>query len=241
MMDNNPTNTSAPQPTDEELAAMRRQLMEVTSEDDDTPFVVDDRTQGETSADEPANDVYDEFDDEVDTRDDSEYYADDDEVYADEYTEAYTDATEAEAEEDADELPVEPEEENLSEQLLGTMLAQDESDSMSDAGEEIDLRELARRLDINPKKVLYVVGPILILMACFFGIAIGLGYQSDKLRNNHTTLVKERQKWHDLALTRKSELTARLRQSRIEEQLKIFGDSTLVPGIESVYIIPTEQ
>ena len=123
-------------------------------------------------------------------------------------------------------------EEQISKKKIYNALVNEEDDSEKKDMEH--LKDVLQALSINGlwfKKQLGVLALIL------FGIIIYITnrYQAQNEMIEEDKLREELQDWKYRSMTRNSELTLRCRQSQLEEQLKVMGDSTLCSSNEPVY------
>lgn len=127
------------------------------------------------------------------------------------------------------------EENTLKRRLMNLVLPEGEAEDL----EEVSLREAIKAID--GRWFLRQLGLMLIVLAGML-ILVSLRYQTQQDLIEIDQLKDEVLDIRYRSLTRNSELTQRVRQSKIEEMLKAFGDTTLLPSVEPPYILtPYEE
>ncbi|MBP5196017.1 MAG: hypothetical protein J6035_01225 [Bacteroidaceae bacterium] len=107
---------------------------------------------------------------------------------------------------------------------------------MSDEDDKQRFLEVMQSLSINGqwfKKQLGVIALILVGVIIY----VTNRYQAQQEIIEEESLQKELDDWKYRCLTRNSELTLKTRQSKVEDLLKQYGDSTITIGIEPPYAL----
>lgn len=106
----------------------------------------------------------------------------------------------------------------------------------SDEDDKQKFLEVMQSLSINGqwfKKQLGVIALILVGVIIY----VTNRYQAQQEIIEEEALQKELDDWKYRCLTRNSELTLKTRQSKVEDLLRQYGDSTITIGIESPYAL----
>lgn len=114
----------------------------------------------------------------------------------------------------------------------GSLLTEGESE----AEESKSLRELVGTLNIDGRWFFQQI-PLLLLIVGGFLLMVTSRYQAQQEIIEKEQLQRDVEDWRFRALTRSSELTTRTRQSQIEKQLKLQGDSLLTIPTEPSFTI----
>ena len=106
----------------------------------------------------------------------------------------------------------------------------------SDEDDKQKFLEVMQSLSINGqwfKKQLGVIALILVGVIIY----VTNRYQAQQEIIEEEALQKELDDWKYRCLTRNSELTLKTRQSKVEDLLRQYGDSTITSGIEPPYAL----
>lgn len=106
----------------------------------------------------------------------------------------------------------------------------------SDEDDKQKFLEVMQSLSINGqwfKKQLGVIALILVGVIIY----VTNRYQAQQEIIEEEALQKELDDWKYRCLTRNSELTLKTRQSKVEDLLRQYGDSTITIGIEPPYAL----
>ena len=124
------------------------------------------------------------------------------------------------------------EQEQSSKSKILNALVNEEDDSEKKDLEH--LKDVLQALSING---LWFRKQLGVLSLILFGIIIYISnrYQAQTEMIEEDKLHEELQDWKYRSMTRNSELTFRCRQSQLEEQMKVMGDSTLCSSNDPIY------
>lgn len=106
----------------------------------------------------------------------------------------------------------------------------------TESGESKSLKEVVQSMNIDGRWFFQQI-PLLLLILCGILLMVTNRYQAQQEIIEKEELQHAVEDWRFRSLTRSSELTTRTRQSKIEEQLKALGDSTLAPATEPPFTI----
>ena len=106
----------------------------------------------------------------------------------------------------------------------------------TESGESKSLKEVVQSMNIDGRWFFQQI-PLLLLILCGVLLMVTNRYQAQQEIIEKEELQHAVEDWRFRSLTRSSELTTRTRQSKIEEQLKALGDSTLAPATEPPFTI----
>ncbi len=128
----------------------------------------------------------------------------------------------------------EEEQSNWKKRLLNIIMPEGEGEEV----EDVNIREALKSIDGR-----WFLSKIPLLAIIFIGVlgVITNRYQSQQEMIEREALEKEVEDIKYRALTQSSELTQKTRQSKIEEKLKEFGDSTLKPAADAAFYIPVNE
>lgn len=121
--------------------------------------------------------------------------------------------------------------------VLSSLVQDDDEESPRSL---VGWKDIWNALNINGQWFRKQIGVIVLIVFCTI-IYITNRYQAQQEIIDEELLRKEFQDWKFRSLTRNSELTLRTRQSKLEEQLKLRGDSTLKPNSDAKYRIVKEK
>lgn len=121
--------------------------------------------------------------------------------------------------------------------VISALVQDDEEESPRSLGGWKDIRDA---LNINGEWFKKQLGVIILIVICTI-LYITNRYQAQQEIIDEENLRKEFQDWKFRSLTRNSELTLKTRQSKLEQQLKALGDSTLKPNSEANYRIVKDK
>ena len=107
---------------------------------------------------------------------------------------------------------------------------------MTDEDDKQRILDVMRSLSINGQWFKRQLGVIALILIGLIGYVTNR-YQAQQEIIAEEALQKELDDWKYRALTRNSELTLRTRQSKVEELLHQYGDSTITIGIEPPYAL----
>lgn len=127
-----------------------------------------------------------------------------------------------------------PEKDTLLRRLMNIILPEGEAEEL----EEVSLREAIKAID--GRWFLRQLGLMLIVLVGVLAL-VSLRYQTQQDLIEIDNLKEEVLDIRYRSLTRNSELTQRVRQSKIEEMLKAFGDTTLLPSVEVPYTLNSNE
>ncbi len=114
--------------------------------------------------------------------------------------------------------------------IFSSMVAEDDEN----AQQLQQWQDVVKALSIDGQWFKRQIGVILLIVAGTI-LYITNRYQAQQEIIEEESLRAELQDWRFRSLTRSSELTLKSRQSKLEEQLKSLGDSTLAPAATAPY------
>ena len=120
--------------------------------------------------------------------------------------------------------------------LWSSMFTEGENESQ----EGRNLRDLVTSMNIDSGWMFRQI-PLLLLVVLSVLLMVTNRYQAQQEIIEKEQLQKDVDDWRYRSLTRSSELTQRTRQSMIEENLRMLGDSTLAPAKEPPFTITPEE
>lgn len=123
-----------------------------------------------------------------------------------------------------------PEEQSDRSKIFSSMVAEDDENVQ----QLQRWQDVVKALSIDGQWFKRQIGVILLIVAGTI-LYITNRYQAQQEIIEEESLRAELQDWRFRSLTRSSELTLKSRQSKLEEQLKSFGDSTLMPAATAPY------
>ena len=124
-----------------------------------------------------------------------------------------------------------PEEQSDRSKIFSSMVAEDDENVQ----QLQRWQDVVKALSIDGQWFKRQIGVILLIVAGTI-LYITNRYQAQQEIIEEESLRAELQDWRFRSLTRSSELTLKSRQSKLEEQLKSFGDSTLMPAATASFI-----
>ncbi len=107
-------------------------------------------------------------------------------------------------------------------------------------GDGKSVREVMQSMSIDGRWFFKQI-PLFLLILLGILLLVTNRYQAQQEIIEKEELQKEVEDWRYRSLTRSSELTTMTRQSKIEERLKVLGDSTLAPAKVPPFTINTNE
>lgn len=118
--------------------------------------------------------------------------------------------------------------------ILNVLLPEGDSED----AEDVNLKEAIK--SVNGRWFIHQIPLLTLVLIGMLGL-ITNRYQSQQELIERDELEKEVADIRYRSLTRKSEITRSTRQSMIEEKLRSWGDTTLLPSVDAPFIINTNE